>query len=211
MSVSYNLALVTDDPAEREARFRQVADQREALLGANHPRTLSARLAIGSNTRNPVAAAANLQSAWNGYQRWHPQLGVEIANATFERAWLADERGDATATVAAMQVAANDPLSPRERGKGAIAASYIAIASDNHISAAIRTMEDLATTEADAREFWTRGEAADAYVTAALGWDRLGKASEAERCWSAALALLETIRQPFFDRRLAHVRATLAR
>lgn len=31
-----------------------------------------------------------------------------------------------------------------------------------------------------------------------------------KRCWTAALDLLEAIRQPFFDRRLARVRGVLA-
>src|SRR5439155_1138415 len=92
-----------------------------------------------------------------------------------------------------------------------IAASYLKIAEHDHAEATIRAMQELAAELAGDPGWWTRGEGADAYVIAAIGWDRLRKPSEAERCWSAALAQLELLKQPMFDRRLARVRATLAR
>jgi hypothetical protein len=209
--VLQNLALAADDPLEREARSRQAVVELDALLGPHHPSTLGAWLVAASQVRNPATAAAGYQAACDGYQRWHPQLVAVLAECAFERAWLADERGDAAAAVAAMQLATRDPLSPAERGKGAIAASYLAIAAGTRPLPAIHEVEALAAALAKIDAWWNRAEAADAYVTAALGWDRLGKPRDAERCWKAALALLEHVNQPSFDRRLARVRATLAK
>ena len=206
-----NLAIAADDPREREARSRQAAAELADLLGPNHPNTLGARLVAASTMRNPVTAAADFAAACEGYQRWHPQLVAVIAECAFERAWLADEHGDRAAAIAAMQLAARDPLSPRERGKGVIAASYLAIARGDHALAAVHDVEQLAGALARLDTWWNRAEGADAYVTAALGWDRLARPDDAVRCWTAALTLLEHIDQPSFDRRLNRVRATLAR
>ncbi|MEO7731124.1 MAG: hypothetical protein ABIY55_09150, partial [Kofleriaceae bacterium] len=209
--VVQNLAIAADDPREREARSRQAAAEFTSLLGPNHPNTLGARLVAASVMRNPVLAAADFQAACEGYQRWHPQLVAVIAECAFERAWLADERGDRAGAIAAMQLAARDPLSPRERGKGVIAASYLAIAGDDHALTAIHDAEQLAGALAKLDTWWNHVEGADAYVTAALGWDQRARPRDAERCWAAALALLERVDQPGFDRRLNRVRATLAR
>ncbi len=207
VSVTQNLALADDDPVEREARSRQVTGELEAVLGPNHPDTLAARVFAAIVHRNPTTAAADFAAACDGYARWHPQLAALLAECAFERAWLADERGDTATAAAAMQLAARDPLSPHERGKGTIAAAYLARGNP----ARLRDMQALGKSLAGMAGWWTRGEAADAYITAALGWDRLGQSRDAERCWVAALELLAHLNQPMFDRRLARVRAVLAR
>jgi hypothetical protein len=232
VNIGQNLALATDDPAEREARSRGVVRELDALLGPAHPNTLGARLFAAILTRNPDTAAADLAAACDGYQRWHPQLTAVIAECAFERAWLADERGDRSQAIAAMQLAARDPLSPTERGKGTIAGAYVAIAGapvqgpDTATPAtratgdtrdatpaarvAVRELEALAAALATTDNWWSHGEAADAYVTAARGHDRTGHPADAERDLRAALALLEQVGQPMYERRLARVRAELA-
>ncbi|HEY0479021.1 MAG TPA: serine/threonine-protein kinase [Kofleriaceae bacterium] len=213
VSVLQSLAVTADDPADREIRARQVVAQLDAVLGPNHPSTLEARVVEATLTRNPVAAAAAYRAACDGYQRWHPDRIRPLADCAFERGWLADEQGDTALARAAMQLAAADPLSPRERGMGTIAASYLAItgAGDRDVLAATTAMQRLAAAGAGATEWWGRGAAAQAYIAAALGWQRLGKPGDAERCWAAALALLEDLHQPMYDRPLARVRASLAR
>jgi len=211
VSVLQNLAFVSDQPAEREARAREVVHYFQLALGPNHPNTLFARVVAATMTGNPAAAAVEYQTACDGFQRWHPDRLRALVDCAFERGWLADERGDAAGARAAMQLAATDPLSPQQRGKGTIAASYLAITGDGDAAAAVVAMQQLAASAARTTEWWNRGEAAQAYVTAALGWQRLGKPADAERCWTAALALLEGVHQPMFDRTLARVRATLAR
>ncbi|HMG20367.1 MAG TPA: protein kinase, partial [Kofleriaceae bacterium] len=214
VTVLQNLALVAEDAAEREARAAQVVRYLDGVLGPNHPRTLAARRIAGMLTRNPVAAAALYKAACDGYRDWHPKLTHSIAECAFERGWLADERGDLAGARAAMQLATTDPNAQRERGKPTIAAAYLNFTGDADpaaASAAIAAMEQLAIDGAAAPEWWNRGEAAQAYLTAAIGWQRADKPSEVERCWTAALALLEGIRQPLFDRTLARVQAALAR
>jgi hypothetical protein len=109
-----------------------------------------------------------------------------------------------------MAVAATDPLSPRSGNLGTIAAAYLKIAAGDDVDDAVRAMQAVAAALADEPGWWARAEAADADVTAALGWERLDRARDADRCWTAALTHLELIKQPIYDRRLARVRARLA-
>jgi hypothetical protein len=210
-NVSQNMALYADDPAERETRSAQGASRLEAILGPQHPLTLQARFLAGTLTRDPVKASAHFATACDGYQRWHPQLTVKLTDCAFERAWLADDRGDVPGAVAAMRIAAMDPLTPRERQRGTIAESYAKIAAGDHVTEVSAAMERIGVTLAKAPEFWIRSSAADAYTTAARGWDRIGKAGDADRCWAAAVTLLEQLDQPLYERRLAHAHAALAR
>jgi hypothetical protein len=109
-----------------------------------------------------------------------------------------------------MRIVANDPLTRTKLGKGQIAASYLQIDANDNVLGAIKLVEAYASEHAKDKEFWNRVEAADAYITSAIGWDRLHSSREAERCWMAALELLEPLSQPAYERRLARVRATLA-
>jgi tRNA A-37 threonylcarbamoyl transferase component Bud32 len=211
VSVLQNLALVAEQPAEREAQARKVVHYLELGLGPNHPNTLAARIVAATMTGNLVAAAAGYQATCDGYQRWHPDRLRALVDCAYKLGWVSDERGDVAAARAAMQIAARDPLTPQTRGRGTIAASYLAITGGSDVAVAVTAMQELAAREATATEWWIRGEAAEAYIAAALGWQRLGKPSDAERCWTAALDLLDSVRQPMFDRALARVRATLAR
>jgi eukaryotic-like serine/threonine-protein kinase len=209
IAVLANLALFADEPLERAARARQVVSYFEAVLGPNHPRSLTARAVLATLTRNPAAAEAEYRVVCDGLRRWHPQRTRALADCEFRRGWLADERGDLAVARAAMQLVADEPGTPL--GRAAIARSYLAVTGGGDARAAIGTMLDFAAARAADAEWWNRGEAAAAYVVAGLGGDRLGEAAAAERSWSAALALLEAIDQPDFDRLLARVRATLAR
>jgi tetratricopeptide (TPR) repeat protein len=165
-------------------------------------------LMVGTLLRNPVDADAALRTACEGFQRWHPQRVDEIINCAYERAWLADDRGDAAVALAEMRIAARNP---DDQQRGTIAATYVDIATRNDAEKPIEKMQSAAAELSKLEQWWVRGDAADAYVAAALGWDRLGKKRDAERCWSAALTILEPIDQPYFGRRLARVRAALAR
>jgi hypothetical protein len=92
-----------------------------------------------------------------------------------------------------------------------IATAYLRITAGDHVDDAIRAMQGIAVAKlADDPGWWARAEAADAYITAALGWERLGRPGDAETCWRSALTQLELTQQPTVDRRLARVRAKLA-
>jgi len=207
-SIAQNLALFSDDPVERTSRSRQVAERLEAALGGLHPRALQARYLAATLTRDPQAAEQQFRTACEGFEQ-HPGLAYDLAACRYERAWLADDRGDAAAALAAMRLAARGPQSQSD-SIATTAASYVAIAEGDHVAETAATVQALAAKLAAATQFWRRGEAADAEVVAALGWQRLGRAADAERCWSAAVALLASIQRPFYDRRLARARAALA-
>src|SRR5262249_22728721 len=207
-SVLQNLAIWTDDPVERTILARQLVDQVVPVLGPNHPYTYRTHQKVATLLRNPAEADPAFHTACSGFRRWHPQLVDDVTNCAFEHAWLADDRGDAAVALAEMQVAARDP---DDQQRGTIAASYLKIASGDDAATAIGNALSVAAAQAKETQWWARGDAVDAYVTAAIGWDRLVKHGEAEQCWNAALLLLEEINQPYFERRLARVRATLAR
>jgi hypothetical protein len=168
--------------------------------------------------RDPEAAAVEFDAACDGYARWHPQLLTSLVNCSFERGWLADERGDAAGASAAMRIAATDPLSPSVDSISAIAAAYLAItastarpAPEAGTEAAIKAVQQLADSLAGKPEWWNRGLAGDARITAAIGWDRLGNAGAAAESWRAALDELMPLHQPMFERRIARAHAALAR
>src|SRR5262249_2033820 len=158
-------------PAEREARARQVAGYLDGALGPHHPQTLAAGVLAATLTRNPAAAAALYQTACDGYRDWHPKLTHPLVDCAFERAWLADEGGDLATARAGVKLVAADSLAPYERAKAAIAASYLAITDEPSTGAAggIASMEEIAAEGGKAAEWWNRGEASRAYITAAIG------------------------------------------
>jgi eukaryotic-like serine/threonine-protein kinase len=208
LSVLQNLVLWTDDATERETLARGLVGHVIPVLGPNHPYTFRTHVKVGTLLRNPIDADAAFQTACEGFRRWHPQLVEDITNCAFERALLADDRSNTALALAEMRVAAKNP---DDQQRGTIAATYIAIATRDHPAAAISKMQSAAEELAKLEQWWVRGDAADAYIAAAVGWDRIGKPVEAERCWITAQTLLEQIDQPKFGRRLARVRAALAR
>jgi tRNA A-37 threonylcarbamoyl transferase component Bud32 len=204
--IAQNLALVASSPGERERELGSVAVTLARVLGEGHANTLEARTLHALATQNGVSARARQTAACADYQR-KPHLAAARAWCEFERAWLADEIDDVAVATAAMTVAASDPVPDRRYAE--IAAGFVALARKTDPQRSITELRALGAKLAELPQSWKRIRGADAYIAAARGaeWNKLPSADS----WSAALAILEAIDRPIYQRRLARVRAALAR
>ncbi len=205
--IAQNLALVASTPGERERELGSVAVTLARVLGDGHANTLEARTLHALATANGTTARARLTAACADYQRHKPHLAVARAWCAFERAWLDDEVDDVAAATTAMELAATDPA--RQRHYAQIAAGYVALARGTDAQRTLAELTTLGSTLARLPQHWERIRGADAYIAAARGaeWKKL----PALESWSAALAILEAIDLPIYARRVARVRAAVAR
>ncbi len=169
-------------------------------------------MVYGFGTANADHARERLAFACETYRRHQANRGAAIAWCEYELAWLTDESDDRAATTAALQYVTTDPLRA-ERKMAAIATAYLQAmsATPTEARAGILALRALGQTLATAPEVFTRVSAADAYIAAARSETRLGDAASATTAWSAALAILEREKVPVLQRRLANVRAAVAR
>lgn len=209
ISVPLNLALIATDPDRRERLASDAAAELERRLGPDHPRTLDARLLVGLLTRNPRVAAHRLQDACDRYRSMHSHLAIQVAHCTFEVGWLAAELGDPVAAAAAMRRVASS--STEDRDKAEIAAGFAEVLAGSAGGAALVRLQDRAIRLAARDDWYDRVNGADAYAAAAVGWEALGRGGDAASAWTAALAILERVDLPVYERRLARARAAAAR
>jgi hypothetical protein len=88
-----NLALVADEPGERDRAFADDRRYRSAL-GDDHPLTLEARLAAAVYTTEPLAEASSSATSASGCSACIPTLVETVDDYFYELGWLAEERGD---------------------------------------------------------------------------------------------------------------------
>ncbi len=210
--VSQNLGLVAASSADRERALLKAIKTFDRVLGPRHTSTLGAHVVYGFGTANGDHARERLASACETYRRYQANHGAAIAWCEYELAWLTDEIDDRATTTAALEYATTDPLHT-ERKIAAVATAYLQAmsATPTEARAGILALRALGQTLATAPEVFTRVSAADAYVAAARSETRLGDAASAATAWSAALAILEREKVPMLQRRLANVRAAVAR
>ncbi|MEJ7600953.1 MAG: serine/threonine-protein kinase [Kofleriaceae bacterium] len=205
--IAQTQALIATTAREREQQLGSVAATLERVLGAAHANTLEARLIHGLGTLHGTTARARVAAACDGYRRHKPHLAAARAWCGFELAWLADEVDDVTTATSAMQLAVADPKS--DRYYATIGAAYLALVTGTDPSRTIAELRTFAARVAVSPQYWERVYAADAYIAAARGAER--RNLPALGSWSAALSILEAINLPIYDRRLARVRAAVAR
>jgi eukaryotic-like serine/threonine-protein kinase len=219
VAILRNLALIEPDAAQRQALMQRAATALGRALGPNHPSTLTAREQTAMLTRDPRQARPRLEEACLGYEPW--KLAGPQAVCALELAWLADEQDDRAAALRWMRVAAADPKTAAgERIKGKIAAGYLALyeatSPASPSDARARLIASAHALRADGKaamaspSWWVHVDASDAYAVAARTLEQLGRAAEAEASWKLALAALEGIDEPVYERRVARVRATVA-
>ncbi len=211
VSILRNLANIEPDAVARQALIRRAATALERTLGRNHPSTIAAREQTAMLTRDPQEARVQLDDACAAYEPW--KLPAQQAVCALEAGWLADEQHDRAAAERWMRIAALDPRTAAgARIKGRIATGYLALASASPATLA-NTVEDLRRGAAQALaspDWWYRADAADAFAIIARALEQLGRAAEAEAAWQQALAALEGIDEPVYERRVARLRATVA-
>jgi hypothetical protein len=192
VSITQNLAQLETVPEDALRRFRAAHGRFTAALGPAHPVTLVAAEQVAMLTPDRVHAAAGIEAAYRGLERWqssYPEFAWHVA-------WIADEAGD-RATAATWMA--------RVSGEGSaiatIAAAYVAIERGAPDAAArLAEVERLAST-LDTTKAWNRVYAADALVLVAR---------TKPDAWERALALLEEKPLAIYSRRLAGARRMVA-
>jgi eukaryotic-like serine/threonine-protein kinase len=210
-SVAQNLALVAEQPKEREQRASAVVTLLEGALGGNHAKTLGARLVEANETANFVAARVRFVETCERYRRFQPHLAAAMSDCYFRLGWLLHEAGELAPAREAMLRAVGDPSKARLQSE--IAEHYAAAMGADQEAARFATTALLTMVEQYARDpqFWKRIAALDAAAAAAAGLIRWGSAEAAQRAWSRAREIGEQLDPPLVQRRLAGVRAAQAR
>jgi eukaryotic-like serine/threonine-protein kinase len=209
VAILQNLSLVEPKVDLRLALVRRAAAAMESKLGRNHPWTVAARHQAAMLTRNSRQARIELEDACRGFQQW--RLPERYAVCAYDAGWLADDLGDRAAALQWMAAAAaTSPGDPRVRGQ--IASAYAANGSHSSVPGEVITkLERLAKKALTLEGWWNRVDAADATELAARIADQADLTAEADRLWRQALHAVDGIDEGVFERRVAHLRATVAK
>ncbi len=203
-----NLGLVESDHAKRDALFRREGDEIEAVLGADHPRALDARIRAAMFVENPMQARPSLETACGRYRLLHPSLVMRAAQCAYELAWFAEEAGDDAA--AAVELAKIEPSQFEAR----IAHGYELLVTGK-LAGASREMVAMGEQLAKESHFWLRWRGVDAYLVAALAQHRLGDRELERKSLDNALMAISALEglktTTFYQRRLARIHLLLAR
>ena len=207
-----NLALVTDDPVERDAILADAEAALTGIVGAAHPETLRVRVRRGMVHPDLGVARTLLQPACDAYARFHRVLAAVGVGCSAELAFVADELGDRTDAAAILERVAGTIAGGADGTQEA--AGYLLLWRGDARGAAASFDAALAATPSDADQPWwvgfRRGQ-----LGVGLGRARraAGDRSGARSALEPAIAGLEKVqrehRSAVVDRRLARGRAEL--
>jgi eukaryotic-like serine/threonine-protein kinase len=200
-----NLALLTEQPTERDRLFATERDTLISLLGPNHIMALEAVNKSSVFAANPAVASSQIRDVCRRVQAFHAREAAELINGcAYELGWLAEERGDTAEARASMQLVGS--------ARRPIALAYLAALDGKLDDAIAQARQGAAAMPA---EWWIQLFAGDGYLLAALCADRLHRTGDAIANVRTALATydrLTVIQQaPFFLRRTSRAKALLAR
>jgi len=200
-----NLALGTEQPAERDRLLAREHDTLAALLGPDHIMTLGSDYKRSGFEANPEAAAARTRALCRRATEFHAREAAGlVGQCAYQLGWLAEERGDAAEARSAM----SQVVGPQQP----VAHAYLT-AADGKLADAIGEARRAAAGLQS--EWWTKFYAGDALLLAALCGDRLHRTADAVADLRAALAIYGELtaiqRAPYFLRRTSRARALLAR
>jgi hypothetical protein len=212
VSILANSALVSERMASGRVMMERAHDEFVRRLGADHPQTLRLAISTAMFIGDLAQARARHDAACDRLGELFPHLAAERADCAYEALWLADEANDTSAITRYALIAARDAKTEPVR-------AAIATALAREPTPVAARMLEAAAREAAANEApWMQLAAADAYIAAARIHARTNvpaetnaTATDADRAWAAALALLERDGHVFSARRLARVRSALAR
>jgi len=200
-----NLALIAEQPAERDRLFIRERDTLVSLLGPNHIRTLEAVYKSSVFVAKPDVAASQIREMCQRVHAFHAKEAQSLASqCAYELGWLAEERGDPAEARASMQRVANE--------RKPIALAYLT-ALDGKLDDA--TGQARRAAEGLQGEWWTKFYAGDGLLFAAICADQLHRPKDAIANLRSALAIydqLTVIKQaPYYLRRVARAKGLLAR
>ncbi len=129
MAIRRNLALVVDDPREREQLLRAVRDELAALLGPTHPDVVLSEYRLAVNGLTNYAAALALLGPTCKRMQAHESLRDFVTPCLVELADLQAERGDTAAAATTLARAETDhPETPEVAGYAALFAGDVVAA-----------------------------------------------------------------------------------
>jgi eukaryotic-like serine/threonine-protein kinase len=204
-AIHLNLANLERDRMRCLAAHRAVLERNRNAYGANHPRTLTSRMAVAlldPDLQQAMIEARAIAIAW---ATWNP---IDSAVYDNEIAWILDEGGDVAGAIAQMRHAVQYAQSPEERQA---AAAYIAVRTGAADATAL--VDKLLRIHADSPpdHFYEHSGAGDAFATAALDAERRGDRAAAAKRWLTALGHYVAGDQAYYDRKIARVRRELER
>jgi len=124
-----NLAMVVNEPAEREAFAGEALEQSQQLLGEHHPKTLTSLVGYSHVATALSDALARARRACESYDRHHPERRSLRAPCWYFAGFLHWEAGDRDAAVDAFERA--DRVA---RGAGSVDASLWAALSRANVA-----------------------------------------------------------------------------
>ena len=205
-----NLASVTADPKKRSELFLEERETSERELGVNHLLTISyLSRSAAFFIDHPTQAADVMRDACTRLEKWHPDAQRRVDTCVYELWWLAAERGDEVEmkrAMSAVKVPDNDYVK--------VAKGYLLLAAGKHAEVA-RLMDELGRRNAKEPGWWDRMVGANAFLVAAIAYEKLGNPAAAIKALESALPLLAAAgpikTASYYKRRLARTRAMLAK
>ncbi|HVV86042.1 MAG TPA: hypothetical protein VHE35_23440, partial [Kofleriaceae bacterium] len=204
--VDEGLLHVSGDDGERAAIGRELVDTLTRRLGADHPRTLRARITVASIADTSAGALDELDRACGRLVLLYPDLTRPIGDCGYAVLWNAIVRGDTgraalADTILALGEEATTPAA-QDLSRG-----YRALAGGDRAQA-VRILEDVGNR--DAGEWWNRLYFADGQAAAAVVLARDGQAGRARHDAALAASIYDAIAASVPGPLLARRRAALA-
>jgi hypothetical protein len=198
-----NLAIVTDDPAERERLFGRATIELERTYGPDHPSVLSSRLQAAYLTPDADRASAAMMSLSRRYAALHPHQVERLANYWFEIGQIMEERDNPVGVLDAFVEL------PAGREETRIANGYLLLMNGKH-GDAIAEMTRFADEQTTVDHLWRKMRASDALYVAGKAELALRRTTDAVVTLRRALDLLGRAERPTAQRRRARIQSVLA-
>lgn len=222
INILSNLAMVSRDPARREALMQRAVAEMTRALGPEHPRTLYLRVAHGLQVQDPERALGILTPACTLYERYHPDIERELVDCFYALGGIEAELGrQAQAAAHLARVAERLTAAARAPGAkpsiiGAIAAGYAHLYERRPGEAARELAAAVASLEAHpSRPWWIEQRRVEALLGLGLAALAQGRDRQAVEALEAALAALDALgpacSEVACERTRAHVQMSLAR
>ena len=185
--VLLNLLVVVDDPAAQASIGKELVATRTSLLGAHHPSTLTARIAIAELLDDPERMQAELAPVCAQLYRLHLDQRRLISECSHELGWLAMVDGD-RATAGAMFSRVLETAGSNEP-RAMLAAAYQRLI-EHDAPGALAAFTRARSPVSDDAPWWDLVDASDVAIGMALAHEEAGARAAAEQELATAASLL---------------------
>jgi eukaryotic-like serine/threonine-protein kinase len=206
LAIWVNRAVMATDLATARPAMQDAFVRTRRAYGADHPKTLQARLGVAQLDPDLAAAHAELTHVCSAWLRWHAgDASICVAAA----AWIADALGDVDAALRWMRTLEQHGPRLDERDMGA---AYVAARTRAPDTARlVAVILEHARNEGKPLRFWNHSYAADAHRVAAIAAEGMGDRTATVRHLTTALEHFQRANSMYYDRRADSTRAELMR